>query len=180
MSGLILNRAGETVPELIGHLVYLSAWMVAAGKSFEDYRLSSEFATTKLASILVSDPLATGALRVDFRSADPDYRARIRAALAADVGDDSWAAASHLLTPDAPAGPTAEPVSVTAERWGRLSRTYITCTADEAVPLAAQRRFIEEADQLTPDNLTCVRPLASSHSPFLSQPEQLADILRHL
>jgi pimeloyl-ACP methyl ester carboxylesterase len=177
MAGLILNRAGEAVPQLISRMVYLSAWMTADGKSFNDYAMGPEFATGKIPSVLIGDPRVTGALRMDFRSVDPAYRAQTKAAFAADVDDDTWEAASNLLTPDTPAAPMAEPTTITAERWGRIPRTYISCTADQAVPVAAQRRFISEADTFTPDNRTDVRELATSHSPFLSQPEQLARTL---
>jgi len=72
------------------------------------------------------------------------------------------------------------PPSYHADRWGRIPRTYISCTGDQAVPIAAQRRFIGDADAFTPGNPTDVRELATSHSPFLSEPERLADILLEL
>jgi hypothetical protein len=96
---------------------------------------------------------------------------------AADVGDDTWDAAAHLLTPDTPVAAFTGPVTLTAGRWGTIARTYIACTGDRALPPAAQRRFISEADAFTPGNVTEVRELATSHSPFLSQPEQLARVL---
>jgi pimeloyl-ACP methyl ester carboxylesterase len=177
MSGLILHRVGEAIPHLINRLVYLSAWMIADGRSFNDYVLTPEFSTSKITSILVADPAVTGALRMDFSSDDPAYQAQAKAAFAADIGDDDWAAVANLLTPDTPAGPMAEPVTITRARWGQIPRTYISCTADQAVPVAAQRLFIGEADEFTPHNLTDVREMATSHSPFMSQPEQLAHIL---
>jgi pimeloyl-ACP methyl ester carboxylesterase len=180
MAGLILNRVGETLPELIGRLVYLSAWMTGSGKSFNDYTASPQMATSKIPSILVGNPASTGALRFDFRPPDPTSRALVKDTFAADVDDEDWNAVANLLTPDTPAGPMAEATTLTASRWGAIPRTYISCTADQALPLAAQQRFIGEADRFTPHNPTDVRELASSHSPFMSQPEQLARILLDL
>jgi pimeloyl-ACP methyl ester carboxylesterase len=180
MAGLILNQVGEAVPDLIGRLVYLSAWMTADGTSFTDYMDAPEFSTGSIPSVLLADPAVTGALRMDFRSADPEYRARVKATFAADVDEHDWDAITNLLTPDTPVGPFAERVTVTRDRWGRIPRTYITCTDDRAVPPEAQRRFIEEADEYTPGNLTDVRALPTSHSPFVSQPEKLAEILLEL
>ena len=180
MAGLVLNQVGEAIPELIGRLVYLSAWMTADGTSFSDYMFAPEFSTGLIPSILVSDPAVTGALRMDFRSSDPEYRARVKATFAADVDDRDWDAIAHLLTPDTPAGPLAEPVATTPDRWGRIPRTYICCTDDQAVPPAAQQRFIYEADKHTPNNPTDVQTLPTSHSPFASQPEQLAETLLRL
>ncbi|MFB9831045.1 alpha/beta fold hydrolase [Actinoallomurus acaciae] len=180
MAGLVLNQVGEAVPELIGRLVYLSAWMTANGTSFSDYMDAPEFSTGLIPSILLADPAVTGTLRMDFRSGDPEYRARVKATFAADADDHDWEAVTNLLTPDTPIGPLAEKVTVTPARWGRIPRTYITCTDDRAVPPAAQQRFIDEADKYTPDNPTDVRTLPTSHSPFVSQPEKLAEILLEL
>jgi hypothetical protein len=71
-------------------------------------------------------------------------------------------------------------VTTTPDRWGRIPRTYITWTEDQAVPPAAQQRFINEADKHTPDNPTDVRTLPTSQPPFASQPEQLAETLLRL
>jgi pimeloyl-ACP methyl ester carboxylesterase len=180
MAGLILNTVGEAIPDLVSRLVYLSAWMTADGTAFTDYMPAPEFATGLIPSVLLADPAAAGALRMDFRSSDPDYRARVKAAFAADVEDHDWDAISHLLTPDTPFSPLAERVTVTPERWGRIPRTYICCTADQALPLPAQRRFIAEADNWSPGNPTDVRSLPTSHSPFASSPGQLAEILLQL
>jgi pimeloyl-ACP methyl ester carboxylesterase len=179
-AGLTLSRAGESIPQLISRIVYLSAVMPAPRKSLFDYLAIPEFSASKIPPLLIGDPQATGALRLDFRSADPAYQAEIKAAIAADVDDQEWQAVTNLTSPDVPAGPLAEPVIVTAGRWGSIPRTYISCTADFTIPAAAHRLFIDEADKLTPDNPTDVREMTTSHCPFLSEPEQLARILLQL
>jgi pimeloyl-ACP methyl ester carboxylesterase len=178
--GLTLSRVAEAIPEHIGRLAYISALMPAPGKSFFDYLGTPEFAASEIPPLLVGDPAVTGALRIDFRSTDPGYQARIKSALAADVEDDEWRAVTSMVTPDIPTGPLADPAAITPGRWGAIPRTYISDTADSAIPAAAQRMFIEEADKLTPGNRTEVRELAASHCPFLSQPDQLASILLQL
>jgi pimeloyl-ACP methyl ester carboxylesterase len=177
MAGVLLTQTAETVPDLIERVVYVSAWMVGTGKSFAHYQATPEMASTRIAPLILADPRDVGALRIDFDSADPTYRAGVKAAFAADVDDQTWAAATHLLTPDTPAAAFAEPVTATASRWGAIARTYVKCTEDNALPPAAQDVFIREADAFTPGNPTDVRELRSSHSPFLSRPEELARIL---
>jgi pimeloyl-ACP methyl ester carboxylesterase len=179
-AGLTLSRVGEAIPQLIGRLVYLSAVMPAPGKSFLDYSAIPEAAASKIPPLFIGDPQATGALRLDFRSADPGYRAKLKAAIAADVDDQDWQAVTSLCSPDVPAGWAAEPVAVTAGRWGAIPRTYISCTADFTIPAATHRLFIDEADKLTPGNPTDVREMPTSHCPFLSEPDQLARILLQL
>ena len=45
------------------------------------------------------------------------------------------------------------------------------------MPLALQDRMIAEADAYTPGNRFEVRSLPSSHSPFASMPDRLAEVL---
>jgi pimeloyl-ACP methyl ester carboxylesterase len=59
---------------------------------------------------------------------------------------------------------------LTAAAWKSISSTYIVCEADKAIPPSWQKQFALRANR--------VRRLASSHSPFLSQPAQLAALLR--
>jgi pimeloyl-ACP methyl ester carboxylesterase len=179
-AGLTLSRVGEAIPQHISRVVYISAVMPGPGKSLFDYLAIAEFSASKIPPLLIGDPQATGALRLDFRSADPGYRAQIKAAIAADVDDHQWQAVTSLLSPDVPAGWVTEPVAITGGRWGSIPRTYISCTADFTIPAAAHRLFIDEADKLTPGNPTDVREMRTSHCPFLSEPEELARILLQL
>lgn len=54
--------------------------------------------------------------------------------------------------------------------WKSIPSTYIICEADNAIPVAAQERMAEHADE--------VLRLGTSHSPFLSQPASLARLIR--
>jgi hypothetical protein len=53
----------------------------------------------------------------------------------------------------------------------------VVCTRDATIPPALQRKFIADADAAFPANPTVVRELAASHSPFLSMPAELADLV---
>jgi len=65
-------------------------------------------------------------------------------------------------------------IPITAANWGRLPRDYIVCTEDRAIPEVAQRRMI--------DAVGCSRvvTMATSHSPFFSAPDALAQHLHAL
>ena len=179
-AGLVLHAVGEAVPHHLDRLVYLNAFMTASGVPATEYLASDEFASSALLPLAIGDPMATGAFRIDPRSDDPRYQAGLRTTLADDVDDDTWQAVVNLLTPDTPAAPHAEPVTLSADRWGTVPRTYVSCTRDNAFPVDVHRRFVREADEFTPDNVTDVREMASSHSPFWSQPERLAELLLRL
>jgi hypothetical protein len=94
-------------------------------------------------------------------------------------------AADYLFLPEnegdlAAAGLTAGASELTADGWGSVPRAYIICTRDQALRPPLQRKFIADADAAFPGNLTEVYTLDSSHSPFLSMPGDLADIVLKL
>lgn len=180
MAGIALTAAAERAPERIGMLAYLAAFMPLPGVPMIDYVRCAENAGEEVAALFVAPPPQIGAMRIDYRNGDPIHRAKIRSAFAHDVDASAFAAMNHLLTPDVPAGPVVTPTVATRERWGRVPRAYLRCTADRAVMPALQDRFIREADALTPQNRTRVLTLAASHSPFLSMPEELAQALADL
>ena len=180
MAGIALTAVAERAPEKIGRLVYLAAFMPMPGIPMIDYVRCAENAGEEVAGLFVAPPPRIGAMRIDYRCADPDHRERIRSAFAHDVDTAAFAAMNHLLTPDVPAGPVATPTVATREGWGSVPRAYLRCSADRAVMPALQDRFIREADAFTPGNPTRVLTLAASHSPFLSMPETLARALAEL
>ncbi len=61
-----------------------------------------------------------------------------------------------------------------------MKRSYIGCTSDNVIPPALQQLFISEADALTPANKTDYHAFASSHLPFVSQPDALATLIASL
>ncbi len=75
-----------------------------------------------------------------------------------------------LLTPE-PNAPVATPLELTEANFGRVPRTYITCLADRGVSPALQKTMYTR--------LPCqqVISLNTSHSPFLSAPDEL---VKHL
>ena len=87
---------------------------------------------------------------------------------------DSW---RQFLHPDHPFSSFTTPVPVSAERWGRLPRSYIRLTEDLALPPATQDLMIEEANQVVPDNPMQVYSLPGGHSPFVTRPAELATLL---
>lgn len=177
MGGVPITAVAERMPQKIAHLVYLTAFMPATGVPGVAYIGAPENAGEKVGPQLLADPAAVGALRMDHRSEDAAYAAGIKSAFFGDVSDAQYAAVAHLLTPDVPVAPFATPIATTPERWGRVRRHYIQCKQDQAIRPALQQRFIREADAYTPGNPTVVHSLDSSHSPFLSQPARLADLL---
>ncbi|HEX4398389.1 MAG TPA: alpha/beta fold hydrolase [Trebonia sp.] len=180
MGGNVLTRAVQDAPGLFAHAVYVTAFMPASGVPAAAYIFAPENEGDLVQVAMVADPAAIGGLRLDAASPDPSYRQLVRDAFFGDVGADLADAAIALLTPDAPAGIAGGATTLTADGWGSVPRTYVVCTRDRALQPAMQRRFIELADAAFPGNPTTVHTLESSHSPFLSMPGELADIILKL
>lgn len=177
MGGIVLNAVGERAPEKVSALVYLAAHLPGPGTPIGAYFGFPEAAGALVNPVLVGDPFATGAFRIDPRRADADYRAGLRQAFYNDAGDADFEAAAHLLTPDMPVKPMATPIALSASRWGAIERHYILCTRDQALPPPLARRFIADADALSTRNPTRVQTLDTGHSPFLTAPQALASRL---
>ena len=61
-----------------------------------------------------------------------------------------------------------QPLTETA--WETIPSTYVVCEDDNAIPVALQELMAQRADD--------VQRMSTSHSPFLSQPEALARLIR--
>ena len=72
--GITLTATANAHPDLIDHMVYVSAWAPVALETAE-YNTEPEMAevpTATLAAAMVGDPLELGLLRCNFRSSDSD------------------------------------------------------------------------------------------------------------
>lgn len=177
MGGAVLTYAAQHAPELFERIVYLTAFMPVVGMPAVAYIQSADNHGERVAPALRADPASVACLRFDTGSPDPAYQEQLREAFYHDVPRPVADAAIHLLCPDAPIGIATGVVECTPGGWGSVPRTYVVCTDDWAVREPLQRRFIDEADAAFTEHPTSVVELASSHSPFLSMPDRLADVL---
>jgi hypothetical protein len=99
----------------------------------------------------------------------PEWAAR--AAFYHRCSEEDAKLAVSRLNPQ-PLPPLGTPVSITAERAGSLERHYVACTDDKAIPIALQRRMIDESP------CASVVDVDTDHSPFLSAREDLVDALK--
>jgi pimeloyl-ACP methyl ester carboxylesterase len=177
MGGSVLTRAAQESPGLFAHLVYLAAIMLPTGVSAAAFRASPEHADSRVGSLAVADPVAIGAMRIDPACPEPGYRQRARDAFYGDLDPEVADAAISLLSPDFPIGLVSAATTLTADGWGSVPRSYVLTRQDWTVRPAAQRKFIAAADAAFPGHRTTVHELDSAHSPFLSMPGRVADIV---
>ncbi|GAB6902017.1 alpha/beta fold hydrolase [Kineosporia succinea] len=174
MHGVVATLAAQLEPDLFEHLVYVSAFAPVAGLPAAGYIATPENDGDLLRHSFTGDFAAIGALRLDTR--DPSRHEHLRQALYADVEPGTARAALDLISVDGPIGVPGQPLDVTPERFGAVPHSYVTCSQDRAVRPALQRRFIREIDAIS-SRPTSVFELDSAHSPMLSQPAALADVI---
>ncbi|WP_447037248.1 alpha/beta hydrolase [Streptomyces sp. DSM 118878] len=171
------SLATEQAPELLDEIVYLSAFVPAGRPRFFDYLGSPANASARGGSLHLGDSGDLGAVRINPLSQDPAYVEELRQTYYHDIPADRFGRWRSALSPDLPLAIPTTPVTVTAERWGRVPRTFLRCADDRALPAAVQDLMIAEADRAVPGNPFTVQTLPGSHSPFAARPHDLAAAL---
>ncbi|KUN04068.1 esterase [Streptomyces yokosukanensis] len=183
LGGTTITGVGNTIPDLVSRLVYISGWSCVQRPTPVAYMQEPEFADNllaPLAALNVGDPTALGVGRANYRTADPVMLAALKAAMMADGSDEQFRAFLNILQPDESLAVMMSDARGHADTWGTIARTYIRLSDDRSLPVAMQDRLIAEADALTPGNPYDVHTLATSHVGFLLKPAETAGILDRL
>ena len=146
--GMVISRVES---KSVSRLVYLCAFMPLEGQSLVTTGdgKPAPWIQSLDGDLMQPDPARAGDLF--YNDCDPDVR--------------EWA--KSRIRPQSSAI-MFEPVARPA--WRRIPSTYVVCVNDKALPASVQRDvFGTRASELV--------ALQTSHSPFLSQPEAVADLL---
>jgi pimeloyl-ACP methyl ester carboxylesterase len=175
LGGLTVTAVAETIPEQLHAAVYLCAYMVPPGMPTSAIRQGVNSGSL-VQALQKANPKEVGAIRIDPRSEDSDYREQLRLAFFGDVSPTDFALELTHMHCDEPVRPVLTPSVMTAERFGRVPRHYFRTLEDRAILIAAQDFMISAVD-IAMGNLTHAHTLATSHVPYLSQPDAVAEIL---
>lgn len=161
-NGILISQAAEYRAHKIEKLVYLAAYLIPNGKTQREYSMQDTQGVLK--------PFVT--FHEDLQATTLDT-AIYKEGLYADCDEHIVRLANVLLSHE-PFGSSITPLQLTEEHFGRVPRVYIECTEDRAVTPFIQRKMYSE--------MPCekVYSMATSHSPFFSQPQALAEILCEL
>ena len=157
-NGIMISQAAEYRPHKIEKLIYLAAYLVPNGKTQREYSL-----------------LDTGGMLKPYVTPYPELNAHTlqpaiyKEGLYHDCDEDITELAKVLLSHE-PVESGITPLQLTEENFGSVPRYYIECTEDRAVTPFIQQKMYEE----TPCKK--IYRMATSHSPFFSQPEALTEI----
>ncbi|MFF2299693.1 alpha/beta fold hydrolase [Arthrobacter sp. NPDC058127] len=159
MGGIIMTQVAAQVPELVSRLVYVTAFRPVDGESLLALTQLPEGADDGVqANITVAGdpPVAT----FDMTKSHEIFGNGVPA----DVAE----AAAARLTPQ-PLSLFATPVSIAGAVLPPAE--YVVCTEDRAIPPALQKLMAARTPAVR------IHKLASGHSPFYSNQEELLDIL---
>lgn len=159
MGGQVISAAAEKCPGAFERLVYLAAFLPRSGDSIaslggedDDSELKDAVRVSLLKGLVTIDPVASAKVFYGDCAAS----------------DIAWA--NNQLVPE-PLRPSLCRVRLSESRMGRVRRSYIRCTKDRALSVKMQERMISRRP------CERVASLESSHSPFLSMPDELVRAL---
>lgn len=161
--GITIANVAEQHPEQVSTLVFLAALLPRDGDSALVLSRTDKTNAIAPGSLVVSPDHQWGSLLPD----DPQAQ---QALFCADCTPEQAARFKGSLMPE-PIAPLRTPVHLSADRYGRVDKVYIATDDDRIISPQAQR------DMLSATPTRRVVHLASSHSPFLSQPATLVRLL---
>lgn len=159
MAGVVVSQIAEYIPEKIRRLVYVAGFVPANQGSL--LQESSQFSNLGIGSEMVIDE--------DKNEISLKLSSRIKE-LFYNACDEQVVGQALIHLQKQPFRPFLDKVTLSSEKFGEVSKLYIECLRDEAIKLVDQRRMYQK--------LNCqVAVLDTDHSPFLSTPLELSEIL---
>lgn len=162
MGGMVVSAAADARPAKVRHLIYIAAVIPRDGETMIEASGLEHWPNEAL----------TGGMQLAEGGASHHISAAIaRATFFSDLSEEDAAAAYRRLTPQ-PNTPLGEKARLTSDGLERVPRTYIFCENDQALIPAQQQWAIDRSPGIR------VLRMAGGHSPFLSQPQRLAELLQ--
>jgi pimeloyl-ACP methyl ester carboxylesterase len=164
--GITIANVAEKLPERVRRLVFVGAYLPAAGAPDQSMAKLAEadrwnaFNKARQNFILAKDYKTAGVLPDDVVMLFCD-----------DCSPADQARTQRDFHQAEPLKPAGTPVQLTADRYGRVDKVYVRTARDRAVSPQMQDQMLAR----TP--VRRVVTIDSGHSPFLSQPEALANAL---
>ena len=162
--GIVISQAAELRPKKIQKLVYLAAFLLRNGETMIQWA-RQDTDCLLLPNLAFSEDRVYHFIKNQGLIKDIFYE---------DCSDSDAELAKSLLVFEEPTAPIETPLKLTESNYGRVPRCYIETRDDKAVSPMLQRRMLNAA------GCQSVVAMNTSHSPFLSQPTELARILNQI
>lgn len=157
-NGIMISQAAEYRPDKIEKLIYLAAYLIPNGKTQAEYSAQDTAGWLK-GYVTQHEETRSHTLQPEI------FKDGLYHDCPADITEMAKVILSHE-----PVESGHAILKLTDENFGRVPRYYIECTEDRAVTPFIQQKMYQET--------LCkkVYKMATSHSPFFSQPEELVNI----
>lgn len=159
MGGMVITAVAEKIPAKISKLVYIGAFLPSSGQALTDLAFSDP--DSKLGPLLVP---SADQLTLDVKRDSLTWLF---------INDGTEADKLRVLDnyrPE-PAIPFTGKVTLTNDGFGSVEKVYIKTLQDIVISPKLQDRMIAGA------GIATVYSINTSHSPFLSQPKELSELL---
>jgi len=158
-AGIVISEVAEKIPEKIDKLVYLCAFLIPNREPMVATALT-DTESALVSNLIFNEPEGWHFPRPEM----------FKEIFYHDCSDEDVALCSFLLSKE-PNMPVGTPLSISNERYGKVKKVYIFTSVDRTVTPRLQKFMVNRM----PVDQTF--ELNAAHSPFLSQPHELADIL---
>ena len=162
MAGIIISGVAEQIPDLIDKLVYEAAYVPADGQSAYSLSLLDQQSQLGASLIVSEDQSAFDIVKEDITN------------IFCQDGSDSvkqMILDNYRTEPGAPFG---DPVALTEAKFGSVAKYYIETLQDHGIGNDLQKQMIAVA------GITNVYTLDAGHTPSLSHPKEVSDILQQI
>ena len=158
--GVVISAVAEVVPQRINTLVYVAGYLPKSGQSARKLSMDDTDSLWNDRNFVMSPDTQTATI----------LREDAIALLGEDLAPADRQRLPDMLVPE-PLLPIRTPVILSPERFGTVDKVYIKTLADRTISPALQDRMLAR----TP--VRRVLALDTGHSPYLSQPEELTQML---
>lgn len=159
MGGMVVTAVAESIPSKISRLIYIGAFLPSSGQSIGD--LAKTDPDSQLGPTLIE---AVDHLTLDVKSEE----------LTRLFISDGTVATKQKVQDNyraEPAIPFSNAVELTSQKFGSVEKIYIKTLQDIVISPRLQDQMISKA------GIKTIYEINSSHSPFLSQPKAVSDLL---
>jgi pimeloyl-ACP methyl ester carboxylesterase len=159
--GVVASEAAEIAPELFERLIYVAAFVPRPRVALDQLARMSEFAASRSReAVEYREALGISILKPE----------KMRDVFYGRCTEDQFNFARSRVVPESLRAQRSA-VGLSESRFGKVDKAYVECLRDFAIPVAAQREMARLA------GVPVVASLDADHSPFLSQPAELARVL---
>lgn len=160
MGGIVISEAIEKMSDHVKAAVFVTAFLPKNGESLSTYALQDE------------KSLIPQSIAVDENGVSTIIPATAQETLYGNTSEADAAAAIDHLGPQNTAF-LDQPLSLSEQNFGTVAKYYVRCTKDRAISIEIQDLMCRNWA------LNDIKTLETDHSPFLSKPAELAELLRN-